>query len=299
MDSQYRMKTFATSPKTEPTSAIPCVLCGSSAFEPLWDLGAFSFVHCVQCGLVQQNPQPDEDFVLARYDNIYKDYEVARQGDYARLEMLALGDLRFPATEAAARDRAASEGRRPRFLDVGCATGALMAGLIDSGWECVGVEPCEPAALFGRETFGLDIRVTVLEKASLPSRAFDVVHASHVIEHLNDPALFLAEAQRLIVPGGRLIVTTPNIDGLQARILGSRWRSAIYDHLYLFSKKNLKLLLERNGFEVIRTATWGGWAAGLRPAFIKKPFDRAVKAIGLGDVMAFLCEPRAVDDRQP
>ncbi|HUX37312.1 MAG TPA: class I SAM-dependent methyltransferase [Rectinemataceae bacterium] len=290
------MKTFATKPRPESFTPRPCAICGSQDFRPLWNLESFSYVICAECGLVQQNPQPDPEFVLARYDDSYRDYEVERQGDYARLERLALGDLGFAELGAGIGARAAAQGRSPTFLDVGCATGALIAGLEKEGWKCVGVEPCVPAARFGR-SLGLDIRPCVLEEAELASASFDVVHASHLIEHLNDPSVFLLEARRLLAPGGLLIITTPNIDGLQARLLGPAWRSAIYDHLYLFSKRSLRRLLEKSGFELRRRATWGGWAAGLKPAFLKKPLDRLVKPLGIGDVMAFLCLSAPGEDR--
>jgi SAM-dependent methyltransferase len=151
------------------------------------------------------------------------------------------------------------------------------------------VETCEPAARYGRERFGLDIRATILEKAGLESGSFDLIHASHLIEHLNDPRAFVDELLRLCSPGGAIILTTPNIAGLQARILGSEWRSAIYDHLYLFSTRTLDALLAGRGLRVVRTATWGGWAAGLEPSFIKRPLDFLAKRLGFGDVMAFLC----------
>ena len=291
------MKTFATTSKPEPRRPVPCALCGGESFRPLWDLGDFSYVACRRCGLVQQNPQPEPDFVLGRYDDSYRDYEVERQNDYAALERMALRDLGFDVLDGKLRERASLGGGSPRFLDVGCATGALMSGLKGEGWECVGVEPCEPAARYGRERYGLDIRATVLEKADLEPGSFDIVHASHVIEHLNDPRTLLHEARRLLIPSGRLILTTPNLDGFQARVLGGAWRSAIFDHLYLFSARSLRAMLEETGFRVERMVTWGGWARGLRPAFIKPALDSLVKPLGLGDVMAFLCSVDTRKDR--
>ena len=52
----------------------------------------------------------------------------------------------------------------------------------------------------------------------------------------------------MLAPGGILALTTPNADGFQARLLGPEWRSAIYDHLYLFSLRTLASLLESHGF---------------------------------------------------
>jgi hypothetical protein len=100
---------------------------------------------------------------------------------------------------------------------------------------------------------------------------------------------FLRQALDLLVPEGHLILTTPNIDGFQARILGPQWRSVIYDHLYLFSIRTLSQMLEAAGARVAKIATWGGWALGLRPAFIKGPLDAMAKRSRMGDVMSLLC----------
>lgn len=150
------------------------------------------------------------------------------------------------------------------------------------------MEISEAQAVYGSERHRLPIFAGSIEAAAFPAASFDLVHASHLIEHLNSPASFLDEAARVLAPGGLLALTTPNADGFQARLLGSRWRSAIYDHLYLFSLRTLRELLEARGFAVMRSATWGGWARGLRPAFIKGPMDALAKRHGFGDVMAIL-----------
>jgi SAM-dependent methyltransferase len=164
----------------------------------------------------------------------------------------------------------------------------LLAALRDSGWDPQGVEISEAQAKYGERSHGLPIFAGALESAAFPAASFDLVHASHLIEHLNSPGSFLDEAARVLAPGGLLALTTPNADGLQARLLGPRWRSAIYDHLYLFSRRTLRELLESKGFVVSRSVTWGGWPRGMRPALIKKPMDSLAKRCGFGDVVAVL-----------
>jgi SAM-dependent methyltransferase len=150
------------------------------------------------------------------------------------------------------------------------------------------VELCAPAAEYGRARFRLPIHAGTLESAAFPDGSFGLVHASHLVEHLNEPVAFLDELARVTVPGGLLVITTPNADGLQARLLGARWRSAIYDHLYLFTRRNLEALLETRGWRVLRSVTWGGWARGLEPAVLKAPLDRLAKRWGFGDVVSVL-----------
>jgi SAM-dependent methyltransferase len=129
------------------------------------------------------------------------------------------------------------------------------------------------------------VRRAILEENRFPDAGFDLVLASHLIEHLNDPAAFVREVFRILVSGGYFLVTTPNISGFQARLFRSRWRSAIFDHLYLFSIKTLSSLLRQSGFTVKRIRTWGGLAAGAAPAPVKRFADRAAKRLGIGDVM--------------
>jgi hypothetical protein len=78
---------------------------------------------------------------------------------------------------------------------------------------------------------------------------------------------------------------TPNIGGLQARLFGSEWRSAIPDHVTLFDKITLERLLAGAGLAVEKTKTWGGLAAGAAPGWIKRPVDRLSKKFGFGDVV--------------
>lgn len=282
------VKTFSTVPRPEPRRELPCCLCGGDSFARSWDCGDFAFVRCSRCGLIQQNPQPEPQAVASRYDAEYLRYEEANQYAYRDLELLGLADLGLDGAAAGIFDRAAAEGRKPRVLDVGCATGALLAALRDKGWEPQGVEISAAQASYGSYRYGLPIFAGTLEAAVFPARSFDLVHASHLIEHLNSPAVFLDEAVRVLAPGGILALTTPNADGLQARLLGAEWRSAINDHLYLFSRRSLRALLESRGLEVRAEVTWGGWARDLPLAFVKAPLDRLAKRFGFGDVVAIL-----------
>jgi hypothetical protein len=111
-----------------------------------------------------------------------------------------------------------------------------------------------------------------------------------------DPFAFLVEVKRILAPGGYAMITTPNIDGLQARLFRAAWRSAIPDHLFLFSKRSLTRLLNRAGFAVHRAVTWGGLASGTAPRWLKQPVDALAKRLGFGDVMLLLAVKAEGDD---
>ncbi|MDR1248418.1 MAG: class I SAM-dependent methyltransferase [Treponema sp.] len=280
------IKTWSTAAGEEKKRPVPCVLCGNKEFKKSLPCEGFAYVRCKQCGLAQINPQPEQAEVIRRYREgsgaAYLSYELANEAAFLRLQEKALEDAGFGELETALKQGRA--GEPPRVLDAGCATGALLEKLRDRGWACAGVE-ISPSAEYARQERGLDVRNTSLEEGRFPGASFDLVLASHLIEHLNDPAAFVREVRRVLAPGGRFLVTTPNIDGFQARLFRSRWRSAIFDHLYLFSVKTLSALLRQSGFAVERVRTWGGLAAGAAPVPVKRLADRAAKRFGFGDVM--------------
>jgi SAM-dependent methyltransferase len=281
------VKTWSTPVTREENAAVPCALCGGLRFKPRLNCEGFSYVRCTRCGLVQMNPQPAKKAVADRYrqnyGQDYLSYERANEASFLRLQELALRDAGFDEIEGTLKTTADPHSQ-PRALDIGCATGALLATLRERGWACTGVE-ISPGAEYARRERGLDVRSLPLEENHFPAAGFDLVLASHLIEHLNDPAGFAAEVHRILAPGGRFLVTTPNISGFQSRLFRSRWRSAIFDHLYLFSVKTLSRLLTEKGFTIERVCTWGGLAAGTAPAPLKHLADRAAKRRGFGDVM--------------
>jgi 2-polyprenyl-3-methyl-5-hydroxy-6-metoxy-1,4-benzoquinol methylase len=280
------MKTFAIGcMQTKEQNKIPsldiaCNVCGKRDKKVYWDCEDFSFAKCRHCGLVYQYPQPAFEELKARYRQAYFQYELENDQNFFELMVLGLKDIGFdklPDSYFPSR----------RFLDIGCATGLLVRHMRDSGWEAQGVELCEESASYGIQTRGVPIFIGTLEAAAFPENYFSVIHFSHLIEHVPDPSLFLTEVRRILAPGGMAIITTPNRQGLQARLLGRNWRSAIADHLTLFSKKTFAQLLKKAGFASEKVVTWGGLAKGLAPPWLKRPIDQLAKKWGFGDVMLF------------
>jgi len=180
----------------------------------------------------------------------------------------------------------------PSVLDIGCATGTLLETLQKKGFNTIGVE-ISPSAEYARKNRSLDVRSLPLEENKFADNSFDVILASHLIEHLNDPHYFLTEVYRILKNNGQLFITTPNIASFQANLFGGQWRSAIFDHLYLFSRRTLLDLLKKTGFKIISCHTWGGLAAGTAPTPVKKCADFLAKRFNCGDVM-IVCAAKAV-----
>ena len=143
-----------------------------------------------------------------------------------------------------------------KLLDVGCGSGAYLSLMQSLGWDIYGIEPDSVAADLAHRHLGCPIHNGTLDDCLFPA-AFDVVVASHVIEHTADPALFIRKAARLLKPKGQLILLLPNIRSLGHRVFGTDWYPLDPPrHLTMPSPRAFRTLMDRTAlFDDIRVTT--------------------------------------------
>jgi ubiquinone/menaquinone biosynthesis C-methylase UbiE len=143
--------------------------------------------------------------------------------------------------------------RGGRVLDAGC--GRSLFTEIQPSWPfTVIAADVEHGLLASRKSVFPDVRWLVAEALPLPfpDETFPALFAGELIEHLPDPAQGLAEFHRVLEPGGVLILTTPNRRRL-ANVADGSERPFSPDHLSELSYDEVGRLLEKAGFEVVRS----------------------------------------------
>lgn len=144
-----------------------------------------------------------------------------KRGNQNWREMHARDPRRYNAYQQARYEwimRVAGDLRGKSVLDLGCGGGSLTYLMAKKGAEVVGVEYEAEGLAFARQNLASadpfnHLRYNLVQGSAydLPceDNSFDVVVSCEVIEHLETPERMLAEAKRVLKPGGRLVLTTP------------------------------------------------------------------------------------------
>lgn len=149
------------------------------------------------------------------------------------------------------------------MLEIGCGTGATLAALKSKGARhTIGVEINEAAAAEARARGVID-EVLVGDAhehlRAFKDASFDLVVASHVLEHLVDPWATVREIHRVLAPSGKLIGAIPNVQHMSVVIplvFTGRFRytqSGILDrtHVRFFTRDGIRSMLEQGGFSKV------------------------------------------------
>jgi SAM-dependent methyltransferase len=257
------------------TSACPaCKICGAAGLSLHADLidrlfgatGSWQMKQCANsdCGLAWLDPAPLEaDLAL-----LYKGYhthapEIKLTKQPVQLRSI-LYDAYLKATYIPSAILGLARERQDllhmhlrnsppgRLLDVGCGNGGFMKRMNDLGWKVAGLDFDDKAVEYAKAQYGFDVRTSDLAGAKYSESSFDALTMNHVIEHVPNPVALLAEAKRVLKPGGRLIAATPNIQSLGHGTFGDCWRGLEPPrHLQVFSVNALGDCARRAGFEKV------------------------------------------------
>tara|TARA_B100000315_G_scaffold260886_1_gene326844 strand:+ start:1917 stop:2858 length:942 start_codon:yes stop_codon:yes gene_type:complete len=137
------------------------------------------------------------------------------------------------------------------LLDVGANTGVFLASVKDRVKTAQGIEASKEATYAARTIHGLDVQAGLIADVNLPDEQFDIITMFDVIEHLTDPMNDLNILFRKLKPGGKIFVTTHDIETLLAKISGRHYPMLMYQHFFHFSPKTLSKMLEKNGYRIV------------------------------------------------
>lgn len=132
-----------------------------------------------------------------------------------------------------------------KVLDVGCGRGDFAKGFKDLGLDTIGID----REIGDSETLKeIEVKSVDFEKDSFPfnSNIFDFVFSKSVIEHLWNPEHFIKECHRVLKPGGRIIIMTPDWQSQRLIFYDD------YTHRHPYTPLGLEDLLKIHGFKEVK-----------------------------------------------
>jgi SAM-dependent methyltransferase len=219
-----------------------CPACGHVVARPAFVAHGFEHLRCARCDTLFVAVLPAE--VEATY--LAPDYHSTAEGQELRMR-----------AEADARAAVLRKFGCRDVLEVGCGPGHFLDAVRDLGMRAEGVDRARTAA--APRARGHLVHDCWLQDLAPVAPRFDAVAMWEVLEHLPDPKAMLLQARRWLRPGGFLALSTPSSSGVPARLLGARFPMVCPpDHLELFSRRGLAVLLASAGFDPVRWTSFSG-----------------------------------------
>jgi len=230
-----------------------CPLCKNQEFSIIHQINSYQIIQCNHCRLIfaelnlpekQQNQFLKQIYSEQYFSTDSSDSDAKKLG-YERDYFQYKGEEKIVNAH---RRLFVIEKRVPekgRILDIGCAGGFFLKVARERGWQPYGLELAVAAAEFARTQFRLDVKTGDFETVDLPKNFYNVITAWDVIEHILNPVRFIEKVKKLLVPGGLLVLGTPNVGSLAYLIRRQHWPILKPpEHLFYFSPITLEKLLK-------------------------------------------------------
>jgi len=229
----------------------PCNYCGECNHLPLFDRLHPKIVQCKSCGLIFNALMPSEAELESIYTEGYFNSKDSLKYGYTNY----LADRSNIVKTSQRRLREIEKLKRPgSLLDIGCAFGFFMDVARERGWTVSGVEISRFAAECAAGELGLDVVNISAECCEYGRCSSDVITMWDLIEHLRDPAGTLRKLAGVLKEDGILVLSTPDVESLPARLMREKWLGwqLQNEHLHYFSYSTLERMLNAAGLEVIK-----------------------------------------------
>lgn len=273
-----------------------CIICGFSNCK-IFPNKFFKniLLRCQQCGLIFVQTQPE----FSEFKKIYnQNYFQNSNSDSIGYENY-LGDKPNIIKTFEKRFKKIEKlyPKKGTVLDLGCAAGFFLEVAENHGWHPWGVEISEYASRIAKKRFGKKIFQGTLNRACFPNDFFDIITMWDYLEHVPHPLQELSLALQLLKKDGMLILSTPDSDSLPHKIFKDRWMGyKDQEHLYYFSGKNAKMLLEKTGFKVLKSEKIGKYVSsalfikrlGLYSKFLANTFQFLISKTNLSNSSLYI-----------
>ncbi|MFC1675332.1 class I SAM-dependent methyltransferase [Candidatus Omnitrophota bacterium] len=203
----------------------------------------YRIVRCNKDGLLRSDPVLEESATALLYKESNFTYN-------EEIENLRLTYLR------ALRPVLFGLPKKAKILEVGCGNGFILKSLYDAGYRNVcGIELSRDAVSRADAEIGSRIVRDRLREGLFAKDSFDLIFFFQVFDHIYDPNGFLHLCYDLLVTGGQILSFNHDADNFAVKILGKKHPIIDIEHTYLYGRKTLRQVFEKNGFHPVKISS--------------------------------------------
>lgn len=222
-----------------------CLVCKASQLKSIY---GGTLLKCGTCGFVTANMEVDLDILKQTYtENYFKGEEYL---DYLRDKEILQTNFKNRLQYIFKK---VDKATITNTLEIGCAYGFFAEELDHhlKNVKYVGYDVVLEAITYGKDQLKQNLICGDYLQSETGKNLSDIFMWD-VIEHLPNPEKFIEKASTELKAGGRIYITTGDIERLVPSIQKEKWRMIHPpSHLHYFSKKTLSRLVEKNGFQII------------------------------------------------
>jgi len=222
---------------------ISCPFCDIYSINTVINEDGYTGKKCNKCDTIYISPRPDECEIIELYkkddSHISAESHISRdfvQRLYARHNLSLI--KRFVKSGS--------------ILEIGAGAGYFLDEAKNAGFDVCGIELNGKQAQFITDKLGIDCETDPLSENSFKGRNFDLIYHCDVMSHFRDPIATFNIINSKLNEGGFIIFETGNLGDVDYKYFKYIPSFQYPDHLFFFSNKSIRILLERTGFELIK-----------------------------------------------
>jgi len=227
---------------------IECIFCNKTNNNVYIEENGYQGKKCLICNLIYISPRPtiDEMQFLYNHDNAQISARGHIDSEFEK-RLYAKHNLKIVK-------KFITYGS---ILEIGCGAGYFLDEARKGGFEPYGIELNKVQANFINKALKISCEESLFQAGSFGDKKFDIIYHCDVLSHFFDPVFEFKKMSLKLNKNGIVVFETGNLGDVSKKYLSYIENFQYPDHLFFFSEKNIRDLLEKTGFELLKVYRYG------------------------------------------
>lgn len=221
---------------------IKCIFCNTENNEIIIEENGYNGVQCVTCHLIYINPRPKFEAIVDLYghDNAHATADSHIRFSFAKA-LYSKHTLRLIKKYV-----------KGSMLEIGAGAGYFLKEAQKQEFETYAIEFNKIQADFIAQEHSIPCELKALSKETFGSKTFDIIYHCDVLSHFYNPIDEFKRINYKLNSRGYVVFETGNLGDVNKTYFKYYPKFQYPDHLFFFSEKNIKTLLNETGFELVK-----------------------------------------------